>query len=61
MKEALALSHGCKKNSFIYGTPLLAETDHKPCTATARIGLINTSWRIQRLFFQLQMYVLQIE
>lgn len=61
MKEALALSHGRKKNSFIYGTPLLAETDHKPRTAIAKIGLINTSWRIQRLFFQLQMYVLQIE
>lgn len=51
MKEALALSHGCKKNSFIYGTPLLAETDHKPLTAIAKIGQINTSWRIQRLFF----------
>lgn len=61
MKKSLALSHVCKKNSFIYGTPLLAETDHKPHTAIAKIGLINTSWRIQRLFFQLQMYVLQIE
>lgn len=47
MKKALALSHGCKKkNSFIYGIPLLAETDHKPHTAIAKTGLINTSWRI---------------
>lgn len=60
-KATLALSHGCKKNSFIYGTPLLAETDHKPRTAVAKIGLINISWREQRLFFQLQMYVLQIQ
>lgn len=61
MKETLALSHGCKKNSFIYGTPLLAETDHKPCTVIAKIRLINISWREQGLLFQLQMYVLQIQ
>lgn len=42
MKATLDLSHGCKKkNSFIYGTPLLAETDHKLCTAIAKTGLIN--------------------
>jgi len=40
-----------KKKFFIYGRPVLAETDHKPCTASAKIGLINTSWRIQRLVF----------
>lgn len=62
MKQTLALSHAVKKNSFIYGTPLLAETDHKPCTAIAKIGLINISWRGEIFFFfQLQMYALQIQ
>lgn len=50
MKETLALSHGCKKNSFIYGTAPLAETDHKPSTAIAKIGLINISWREEIVF-----------
>lgn len=63
-KVALVSVHEWKTfHVFIYGRPLLADTDHKPHVDSAKRGLANRSAAAKNraCFFQLQMYDLQIE
>lgn len=64
-KVALVSVHEWKTlHVFIYGRPLLADTDHKPHVDSAKRGLTNHSAAAKNracFFFQLQMYDLQIE
>lgn len=65
-KVALVSVHEWKTfHVFIYGRPLLADTDHKPHVDSAKRGLANHSAAAKNracfFFFQLQIYDLQIE
>lgn len=63
VKEYFALylqAKGIKNSIFIYGIPVLAETDHKSVTAIAKWGLANTALKII-IFLQLQNCDSQVE
>ncbi|KAJ8250086.1 hypothetical protein COCON_G00233020 [Conger conger] len=56
-KETLGAVFGCEKfHEYIYGRPVVLETDHKPLIAISKKGLGEAPPRIQRLLLRLQKY-----
>ena len=60
-KEALAVVYGCTKfHYFIYGRPVLVESDHKPLQSIFAKPLMKAPLRLQRLLLTLQKYDLKV-
>jgi hypothetical protein len=56
-KEATAIRVACKKlHQYIYGKPLLVETDHKPLVTIFKKPIHTAPPRLQRILFDLQQY-----
>jgi transposase InsO family protein len=56
-KEALASVYACEKfHQYIYGQPVIVETDHKPLIAISKKPLCDVTPRVQRMFFRLLRY-----
>lgn len=56
-KELLAIVFGCEHfNHYIYGRPVIIQTDHNPLTAILNKPLYKASPRLQRLMLRLQRY-----
>ena len=60
-KEALAVVYGCTKfHYYIYGRPVLVESDHKPLQSIFAKPLMKAPLRLQRLLLTLQKYDLKV-
>lgn len=60
-KEMLALVFAAKKfHDFIYGRPVIAETDHQPLVTILRKPLHTASPRLQGMMLKLQRYDLDV-
>ncbi|UYV81297.1 SNRNP200 [Cordylochernes scorpioides] len=59
-KEALAIKFGCRKfHEYIFGRPILVETDHKPLETIFKKCLSKSPLRLQRILLELQPYDLK--
>ena len=60
-KEALAILHYCKKFHFyIFGKPVLIESDHRPLQAIFAKPMQSASMRLQAMMLRLQPYDLHV-
>lgn len=60
-RETLAIEFACTKfHQYIYGQPVLFETDHKPLAAIFSKALNDCPPRIQRMRLKLQKYALML-
>ena len=56
-KELLAIVFGCEKfHSYVYGRPIVVQTDHQPLVRIVKKSLHKASLRLQRLLLRLQRY-----
>ena len=56
-KEMYAIVFGCKRfHHFVYGRPVIVETDHKPIESIMKKTLYAAPTRLQRMILQLQNY-----
>ncbi|UYV83387.1 K02A2.6-like [Cordylochernes scorpioides] len=61
-KEALAIKFGCRKfHEYIFGRPILVETDHKPLETIFKKCLSKSPLRLQRILLELQAYDLKVK
>ncbi|UYV69844.1 K02A2.6-like, partial [Cordylochernes scorpioides] len=61
-KEALAIQFGCRKfHKYIFGRPVLVETDHKPLETIFKKCLSKSPLRLQRILLELQPYDLKVK
>lgn len=61
-KETLGAVFGCKRfHEYVYGRPVILETDHKPLKAISKKPLGEVPPCIQRLMLRLQKYDLAFE
>ena len=61
-KEALAVVYGCQKfHHYVYGRPVLVESDHKPLQAIFSKPLLQAPMRLQRLLLAIQKYDLTVQ
>ena len=60
-KELLAICFGCKKfHHYIYGKPVIVETDHKPLVSIMQKPIYMLSSRMQRMRMRLLNYNLHV-
>ena len=60
-KETLAIVFGCKKfHQYIFGHKVTVESDHKPLSSIYRKSMHEMPARLQRFFFELQRYDIEI-
>ena len=58
----LAIVNGCEKfHQYIYGRPVVVETDHKPLEYILQKSLASTPPRLQRMVMKLQQYDLTVK
>ena len=56
-KELLAVVFGCKRfHQYVYGKPVVIESDHKPLEAIFKKPLSQAPSRLQKMLLQLQAY-----
>ena len=56
-KELLAVVFGCKRfHQYVYGKPIVIESDHKPLEAIFKKPLSQAPSRMQKMLLQLQAY-----
>jgi transposase InsO family protein len=56
-KELLAVVFGCKRfHQYVYGKPIVIESDHKPLEAIFKKPLSQAPSRLQKMLLQLQAY-----
>ena len=61
-KEALVVVYGCQKfHHYVYGRPVLVESDHKPLQAIFSKPLLQAPMRLQRLLLAIQKYDLTVQ
>ena len=60
-KELLAIVFGCKRfHDYVYGKPVLVETDHKPLVSIFQKNLCLLTPRVQKMVLHLQRYDLNV-
>ena len=60
-KELVSITYACERfHQFIYGTKVLAETDHKPLVSIFKKALSDCPLRIQTLMLRVQRYDLEV-
>ena len=60
-KELLAVVFACKKfRQYIYGKPVVVETDHKPLIAILKKSLNDAPTRLQKLLIRLHGYEVEL-
>ena len=61
-KEMLVIVNGCEKfHQYIYGRPVVVETDHKPLEYILQKSLASTPPRLQLMIMKLQQYDLTVK
>ena len=56
-KELLAVVFGCKRfHQYVYGKPIVIESDHKPLEAIFKKPLSQAPSRLQKMLLQFQVY-----
>ena len=61
-KECLTQVFACERfHQFLFGQPVLAETDHKPFVAIFKKPLSECTLRLQRMRIRFQCYDLQLQ